>query len=206
VRDHITGSREALVEARFYAIIYADPARTRGELRQSVSDLNQYCEQMVTAMQAIPGVEAAREEPASLRSLYHRSLVGEADAKPTGREFTEVAQSLAALAPTESAWEGARRPHTLCSTPTGRLIGIDLFDRARISSPLVSVLGQPGSGKSTMMARIINDVLATLPEARVRAVDFGESLAPHVDVTGGQAPQVQRRRHQDYKHLGLPRY
>ncbi len=186
VRGHVTGSREALIEARFYAIIYSDPARTRGELEGSLRNLDHYCEQMVTAMQSIPGVEAAREEPASLRSLYHRSLAGEADARPTGREFTEVAQSLAALAPTESAWEGARRPHTLCSTPTGRLIGIDLFDRARISSPLVSVLGQPGSGKSTMMARMINDVLATLPEARVRAVDFGESLAPHVDVTRGR--------------------
>lgn len=186
VRGHITGSREALVEARFYAIIYADPASTRGELETSLRQLDHYCEQMVTAMQSISGVEAAREEPASLRSLYHRSLVGEADSRPTGREFTEVAHSLAALAPTESAWEGARRPHTLCSTPTGRLIGIDLFDRARISSPLVSVLGQPGSGKSTMMARMINDVLATLPDARVRAVDFGESLAPHVDVTRGR--------------------
>jgi hypothetical protein len=186
VRDHITGSREALIQARFYAIIYADPARTRAELQQSLRELDHYSEQMVTAMQSIPGVEAAREEPASLRSLYHRCLVGEADARPTGREFTEVAHSLAALAPSESAWEGARRPHTLCSTPTGRLIGFDLFDRARISSPLVSVLGQPGSGKSTMMARMINDVLASLPEARVRAVDFGGSLAPHVDITRGR--------------------
>lgn len=186
VRDHITGSREALIEARFYAVIYAEPARTREELKQSLHNLDRYCEQMVTAMQAIPGVEAAREEPASLRALYHRALVGEADARPTGREITEVAHSLAALIPTESAWDGARRPHTLCSTPTGRLIGFDLFDRAEISSPLVVVLGEPGSGKSTMMARIINDVLATLPEARVRAVDFGESLAPHVDVTRGR--------------------
>jgi hypothetical protein len=186
VRDHITGSREALIEARFYAVIYAEAARTREELKQSLHNLDCYCEQMVTAMQSIPGVEAAREEPASLRALYHRALVGEADARPTGREITEVAHSLAALIPTESAWEGARRPHTLCSTPTGRLIGFDLFDRAEISSPLVVVLGEPGSGKSTMMARIINDVLATLPEARVRAVDFGESLAPHVDVTRGR--------------------
>jgi hypothetical protein len=37
-----------------------------------------------------------------------------------------------------------------------------------------------------MMARMINDVLASLPEARVRAVDFGESLAPHVDVMRGR--------------------
>jgi hypothetical protein len=66
------------------------------------------------------------------------------------------------------------------------VIGLDLFDRGAIPSPLGLVLGQPGSGKSVMMARITNDVLATLPEARVRAVDFGESLGPHVDVVAGR--------------------
>ncbi|MGA9772980.1 MAG: GTPase domain-containing protein [Blastocatellia bacterium] len=186
VRDHIAGSREALIEARFYTVVYAEPACTRSELKASLRNLDQYCEQMVTAMQSIPGVEAAREEPASLRALYHRALVGEADAYPTGREITEVAHSLAALAPTESAWEGAKRPHTLCSTPSGRLIGLNFYDSALISSPLALVLGEPGSGKSTAMARVINDVLATMPEAQVRAVDFGESLAPHVDVVRGR--------------------
>jgi len=186
VRDHIASSREALIEARFYAVVYAEPARTRPELKASLRNLDQNCEQMVTAMQSIPGVEAAREEPASLRALYHRALVGEADARPTGREITEVAHSLAALIPSESAWEGAKRPHTLCSSPSGRLIGLNFFDSASISSPLALVLGEPGSGKSTAMARVINDVLATMPEAQVRAVDFGESLAPHVDVTRGR--------------------
>ena len=186
VRDHVTGSREALIDVRFYAIIYAEPARTRGELKQSLANLDSYCERMVTAMQSIPGVEAAREEPDSLRALYHRAIAGEADHRSVGREITEVAGSLAALAPVESAWEGAERPHTLCSTPTGRLIGLNFFDSAKISSPLALVLGEPGSGKSTFMARVINDVLGTLPEARVRAVDFGESLGPHVDVTRGR--------------------
>lgn len=186
VRDHIVGSREALIEARFYAVVYAEPARTLSDLKASLKNLDQRCEQMVTAMQSIPGVEATREEPASLRALYHRALVGEADARPTGREITEVAHSLAALAPTESAWKGAKRPHTLCSTPSGRLIGLNFYDSALISSPLALVLGEPGSGKSTAMARVINDLLATMPEAQVRAVDFGESLAPHVDVVRGR--------------------
>ena len=153
VRDHLTGAREALIEARFYAVIYAEPARTKAELKASLRDLDRYCEQMVTALQSIPGVEAAREEPASLRALYARALVGEASAKPTGREITEVANSLSALVPAESAWAGARRPHTLCSTPTGRLIGFDLFDRAEISSPLVSGARIACSGPRTTTVR-----------------------------------------------------
>jgi hypothetical protein len=186
VRDHITGSREALVEMRFYAVIYGPPARTREEKRESIRILDRHCEAMITAMKAIQGLEAAREEPDSLRAIYHRTMAGEADRRPTGREVAEVARSLAALVPVESAWAGSKRPHTLCSTPTGRLIGLNLFDRGEIPSPLGLVTGQPGSGKSVMMARITNDVLATLPEARVRAVDFGESLGPHVDVVAGR--------------------
>jgi hypothetical protein len=88
VRDHVTGSREALIDMRFYAVIFAEPARTRAELRQSLDNLDRYCERMVTAMQSIPVVEAAREEPDSLRALYHRSIVGEADHRPVGREIT----------------------------------------------------------------------------------------------------------------------
>jgi hypothetical protein len=186
VREHVAGSREALVQMRFYVLIYSPPARTREEKVESLGLLDEYCEQMVSVMKAIPGVEAAREEPESLRAVYHRGLVGEADWRPFGREIIEVAGSLAALVPVESSWSGAKRPHTLCSTPSGRLIGLDFFDRGEVSSPLALVLGQPGAGKSVLMARIVNDVLATLPDASVRAIDFGESLGPHVDVVNGR--------------------
>lgn len=186
VREHVTGSHEALVEMRFYVLVYGPPARTREEKTESLSLLDGYCEQMVTSMKSIPGVDTAREDSDSVCALYHRGLVGEADRRHTGREITEVAGSLAALIPVESSWSGARNPHTLCSTPSGRLVGLDLFDRSEIGSPLALVLGQPGAGKSVLMARIINDVLATLPEASVKAIDFGESLGPHVDVINGR--------------------
>jgi hypothetical protein len=186
LRDEITGSREALIDVRVYAVNYDGPARTREEKSFASRNVDWNSDQMITAMRSIPGVEAAREEPDVLQALYHRTLVGEADRRPTGREITEAARSLAALAPVESSWEGSRRPHTICSTPTGSLVGLNLFDTALISSPLGLVLASPGGGKSVLMTRIANDVLGTVAEARVRAVDFGESFAPHADVAGGR--------------------
>ena len=151
-----------------YAVVYGPPARTEAELSESVSLLDGYCEEVVTAMRRMPGADASREEPAALRAIYHRSLVGEGDDRPTGREITETAHSLAPLVPSESIWEGAFRPHTLFSTPSGRLIGFDLYDRAQVPSPLVLIVAAPGGGKSVLMARTITDVLGSRREARVR--------------------------------------
>jgi hypothetical protein len=117
VRDHITGSREALVEMRFYVIIYSPPIQAFSNKKEALRFLDRACEQVITTLRQVPGVEAAREEPESLQTLYPKALVGEANPRPTGREITEVAGSLAALIPTESVWGGARRPHMLCSTP-----------------------------------------------------------------------------------------
>ncbi|MDQ3649249.1 MAG: hypothetical protein M3458_03005, partial [Acidobacteriota bacterium] len=156
VRAHVTGSPEALVQMRCYALVYGEPARTRSELIASLKTLDYDCELLITAMQTIDGVEAALEEPAALRSLYPRTLLGEADGQATGREFMEIANSLAAVTPVESAWRGSARPHTLFSTTTGRLTGMSLFDKSVIKSPVVTVFGEPGSGKSTMLARLIN--------------------------------------------------
>ncbi|MGI8997536.1 MAG: hypothetical protein ACR2GW_12800, partial [Pyrinomonadaceae bacterium] len=86
VREHITGSREALVQMRFYVVVYGAPARTRAELNASLKQLDDNCDRIVTALQSIEGVEAAREEPASLHCLYPQTLLGEASSRPTGRE------------------------------------------------------------------------------------------------------------------------
>ncbi|MGH9914043.1 MAG: hypothetical protein ACRD63_02000 [Pyrinomonadaceae bacterium] len=186
VREHVTGTSETLIQMRFYALVYGEPARSRAELKASLNTLEYNCEQMVTAMQNMEGVEAAIEEPAALRSLYPQTMLGEVDAKINGREYMEVTNSLAALVPIESAWRGSARPHTLFSTTTGRLIGLSLFDKSVIKSPVVTVYGQPGAGKSTINARIINDVLATMPDAVVKAVDIGGSLAPHAESVGAR--------------------
>src|SRR4029453_16922597 len=114
----------------------------------------------------------------------------------TGREITETAHSLAPLIPTESEWGGASRPHTLFSLPTGRLVGFDLFDRRQGTSPVVLALAATRGGKSVLVGRLMNDVLATKAGARVRAIEFGNSFGPLVDVLGGRhlrfAPGLDR--------------
>jgi hypothetical protein len=186
IRQDLAGGREALAQVRFYVVVYGEPARTRAELSQSLKNLDRYCEQVVAEIRKINGADAEREEPSALSVLYSKSLVGEADSKPTTREITETASSLAPLIPTESEWGGAPRPHTLFSLPTGKLIGLDLFDRQLVSSPLALTLAAPRGGKSVLIGRIINDVLATKAHACVRAVDFGESFGPLVDVLHGR--------------------
>lgn len=186
IRHDLAGGREALAQLRFYVVVYGELARTRSELAGALRNLDRYCEQVVAEIRKINGADAEREEPAALSVLYPKTLVGEMDDRPTAREITETASSLAPLIPTESEWMGAPRPHTLFSVPTGRLIGLDLFDRQTVSSPLALALAAPRGGKSVLLGRIINDVLATKARACVRAVDFGESFAPLVDVLGGR--------------------
>ncbi len=186
IRQDLAGGREALAQLRFYVVVYGEPVQSRSELAYSLKALDRNCEQIIAEIRKISGADAEREEPAALNALYPKALVGEADARPTFREITETASSLAALIPTESEWQGAPRPHTLFSLPTGRLIGIDLFDRQLVQSPLALALAAPRGGKSVLLGRFINDVLATKANARVRAVDFGESFGPLVDVLGGR--------------------
>ncbi|MBA3442484.1 MAG: hypothetical protein H0T92_21725 [Pyrinomonadaceae bacterium] len=186
VRRHVAGTPEALVEMRFYVVLYGDAARTVSELKASLAALEENCEKVMAAMQSIDGVEAAIEEPAALRYLYPQTMLGEVRAKPNGREFMEVANSLVGAIPVESSYPGSERPHSIYSTKYGRLVGVDLFDGSIINNPLILVLGQPKAGKSTMLARIINDVLASKPDAVVKAVDIGGSLAPHARSVGAR--------------------
>jgi hypothetical protein len=126
------------------------------------------------------------EKPTALCVLYGQAIIGEADIRKTSHEIVGTTLSRTPLIPTESEWTGAPRPHTLISLPTGKLIGFDLFDRQLIPSPLAITLAVPRGGKSVLLARVICDVLACKSHAYVRAIDFGESFAPLVDVLDGR--------------------
>jgi hypothetical protein len=188
-RRAITASREALVKMRQYAVVYGKASRTRSELKESLKELDNNADLLVTAFQALDGLQAGREEPSAVHCLYPGTLIGEASNKENGRELTEVAHSLSAFIPAETSWGGSHRPHTLLTTASGRLIGLNLWDksnRTNIKSPVVIILGEPGSGKSSTGLRITNDALATVAGLRVHALDNGGSLAPHAQVAGAR--------------------
>jgi hypothetical protein len=186
VREEVAGARESLLPTRFYVVLYGERARNFAELKQSVDALDEQCERMIAAIRQIPGANADREEPEALRALYTTASAGELSPKPTGRELTEVSTSVVTLTPTEDSWQGAPRPHTLLSTVTGRLIGIDLFDRNQIPSPLIQIIAAPRGGKSILMAQFACDILASLSDASVNAIDVGETLLPLATVLGGR--------------------
>lgn len=186
VRDSLTSPVEALVQGRVYALVYGQRAETRAELRSSLQTLEENCERLISTFRLIPGADAEREEPAALRMLYPKMIVGEADARATDREIEEMANSVACFVPTESAWAGSRGPHSIHQTTTGRILPLNLFDTNITPQPVVLVIGGSGSGKSVLMARTACDVLATMPKARVRVIDFSEMFRPLIEMIGGR--------------------
>lgn len=186
VRDEVAGARESVLQTRFYVVLYGERATNLAELRESVNGLDEQCERVIAAVRQVPGANADREEPSALRALYRTAIAGELSPKLTGRELTEVSNSVVALTPTEDSWAGADHPHTVVSTVTGRLIGIDLFDRNRIPSPLIQIIAAPRGGKSILMAQFACDVLASLRDTSINAIDIGETLLPLVTVLGGR--------------------
>jgi hypothetical protein len=178
--------REKICKARINFIVFGGRARSRAELSEKIETLTERCEQMMSAVRKIPGADAVREEPARQRAIYPRLLAGEFSAKETGQEFGEAASSLAAFVPTEGAWRGSPRPHSLFLTPDGQMFGLDLFDRNLIKSPTVIVTAASGEGKSVLGMRIITDILAHTGRVKVRAIDYKNSLKPMCKLFGGR--------------------
>lgn len=178
--------REKICKARINFIVFGGKARTRGELKEKCEILSERCEQIISAVRKIPGADAVREEPARVRAIYPRLLAGELSWRETGQEFGEAASTLAAFVPTEGAWRGSPRPHSLFLTPDGQLFGLDLFDRNLIKSPTVIVTAASGEGKSVLGMRIITDILATKGKVKVRAIDYKNSLKPMCKLFGGR--------------------
>ena len=178
--------REKICKARINFIVFGGLVRNRAEVKEKAETLSERCEQIMSAVRKIPGADAVREEPARVRAIYPRMLAGELSWRETGQEFGEAASSLAAFVPTEGAWRGSPRPHSLFLTPDASMFGLDLFDRNLIKSPTVIVTAASGEGKSVLGMRIITDILATKGHVKVRAIDYKNSLKPMCKLFSGR--------------------
>ncbi|MBS1807501.1 MAG: hypothetical protein JST84_04850 [Acidobacteria bacterium] len=185
VRANLVGGNESLIKARFYVVIYGNPVNTKEELTAGRRSLDELCENVIDQIRKMPSADADREEAEALLYLYKRSLIGELSPSDTGREFSEVSRSIAPFIPTETEWSGSKRTHTLVSIPTGKVIGLNLFDRSLIPSPVGTIICAPRGGKSVFLGRFITDILACM-KSRVKAVDFGESFGALSEVLGGR--------------------
>lgn len=178
--------REKICKARINFIIFGGKVRNRTEIKEKSEILSERCEQIMSAVRKIPGADAVREEPVRVRAIYPRMLAGELSWRETGQEFGEAASTLAAFVPTEGAWRGSPRPHSIFLTPDGQMFGLDLFDRNLIKSPTVIVTAASGEGKSVLGMRIITDILATKGRVKVRAIDYKNSLKPMCKLFSGR--------------------
>ena len=176
-----------LLKLRFSVLVYGDPANTQRELAQSVEALEKNCENILAQIRrTMAGADAAREEPSALRANYEKLLIGEMDITDREREIIEQADALAVFSPLEGNWKGTVRPHNIFETTSGKLIGFNIFENPKSQSPLINVLGESGSGKSVLLAKIMTSVLAYIPKSRVFACDFGESFRPLAEALEGR--------------------
>lgn len=186
LRKEMSGGRSTLISARAFTVVAGDAARNRGELRASLDRLDAACRQVTSAYGKMPGANLGREHPEGLRALYPNAIAGELSAELTGRECKEIAGSLARLAPLEAPSVGSRRPHTIVSTPSRHLTGIDLYDRTEIISPVGVLIAGTGGGKSVLLMKMLVGMLDTIPKLRAKVCDYGGSCEPLVKAMRGR--------------------
>lgn len=185
VRMELTRAGEALIQCRFRVVIFGEPVRTQANLHDSLKELERRRDKVVEAMQEMPGCLARSESPAALRAQYRHLVVGELDARPTGREIEEVTDSLSCLAPMENAFTGMRHPHSIFPTVTRRLTGYDLLG-TQLGSTVTTVLGTKSAGKSTIMGTLLLDFLGRKHRPAADVCDYGLTFESVCEVLGGQ--------------------
>lgn len=187
IDEQLTDPTETPVMARQFVLIYGNAAKSQAELQASLNKLDDDVDEVINTIRNMPGANASRLEGADLRFLYLTAIAGEELAYPiNGLEHTELGDSYSCLALTESAFTGYGRWHSLYSTATGRLLGLNLFNTSITSSPVVLVLGGQGSGKSTLMTDLVCDVLSEVPHAAAYVTAFGGDFAWLCRMIGGR--------------------
>ena len=112
------------------SLFSAEDRTAKKNLIEQIKILDDRCDAVISTVRKKTGADAIREDAARQRAIYPRMLAGELSYRKTGQELVETADSVIAFVPTETTWRGSPRPHSIFTTPTGAMFGLDLYDRS----------------------------------------------------------------------------
>lgn len=186
--NELTSPGKSLTAMRFQIVVRGRAIKHRDERKEILRELEDEARNIIKLInENMQGAQADFEDSVALREIYEKTLIGEISPKPRRREIKEQASSLVCFIPAESDWKGLpESPHNLYVNTSGELIGINLLRNPHTSAPLTLILGTSGSGKSVLAADLISGFLGQVANARVRACDYGGSLASLVNLLKGR--------------------
>lgn len=184
--EQVEADNEEICQIRFNVIVFGGKPNSKKELSEQISVLDDRCDEVVSTIRKRCGADAIREDAARQRAIYPKMLAGELSPRRTGQELAETADSVIALVPTETNWGGSPKPHSLFTTPTGAMFGLDLYDRSLIKSPTVIVTAASGEGKSFLATMLITDIRSHRGQVKVRVMDYRYSFKPICRLFGGR--------------------
>lgn len=186
--SELTSPGKALTNMRFHIVVRGQEVRFKDERKAILRELEDRAQDIIKMIhENMQGAQADFEDAVALREVYEKTLLGEISPKLRHREIKEQALSLACFVPAEADWKGVtKNPHNFFVNTSGELIGVNLLRNPYAAAPLTLILGSSGSGKSVTAADLISGVLGSIPQARVRACDYGGSLAPLVNLFNGR--------------------
>lgn len=184
----LTSPGKSLTNMRFAIVIRGREIKFKDEKKQILRELEEHAQDIIKLVnENMQGAQADFEDPHAILEIYEKTLLGEISPATRHREIKEQALSLACFIPAESDWKGVQNgAHNFFVNTSGELIGVNLLRNPYASTPLTLILGSSGSGKSVLAADLISGFLGSIPNARVRACDYGGSLAPLVNLFEGR--------------------
>lgn len=176
--EQVEGDSEEICQIRLNIIVYAGVMTGTPPTIDQLKILDDRCDALISAIRKRTGADAIREDAARQRAIYPKMLAGELSWQKTGQELVETADSVIAFVPTETNWRGSSRPHSIFTTPSGTMFGLDLYDRSLIKSPTVIATAASGEGKSFLASMLITDIRAHRGQVKVRVMDYRYSFKP----------------------------
>jgi hypothetical protein len=176
--EQVEGDSEEICQIRLNVIVFGGVQTGKRPSIEQIKILDDRCDEVIASIRKKTGADAIREDAARQRAIYPRMLAGELSYHKTGQELVETADSVIAFVPTETNWKGSLRPHSIFTTPSATMFGLDLYDRALIKSPTVIVTAASGEGKSFLATMLITDIRAHRGQVKVRVMDYRYSFKP----------------------------